>query len=195
MIEEAAALPRRYGFAPVTSKLYPTLEQRKAGREQQFRTIDKVNQGYISLDQWIAFSVDHIFKKMGELPKDYLGGSSSDVSKEEFIAFIRKAVNKGNPEYKELYHFLLKTFESGDENREGRVGPVAFDKMIEDAAAAPRRYGLAPKSEDMFPNARARLAKRKEYFANMDTDNNGYISFDEWLNYAIDHILKKVASL
>ena len=142
------------------SRLYPTLEQRKAGREMQFKQIDKVNQGYISLDQWITFSLDHIFKKMSELPKDYLGGSSNDVSKAEFIDFIRKAVVKGNPEYRELYHFLLKTFESGDENREGRVGPVAFDKMIEAAAAAPRRYGLAPKSEDMFPNARVKRLKK-----------------------------------
>jgi hypothetical protein len=29
LIEEAAALPRRYGYAPVTSRLYPTLDQRK----------------------------------------------------------------------------------------------------------------------------------------------------------------------
>lgn len=67
--------------------------------------------------------------------------------------------------------------------------------MIEKAAAAPRRFGLAPRSEDMFPNAKARLEKRKEYFAKMDKDNSGSISFDEWLNYAMDHIARKVACL
>jgi len=29
----------------------------------------------------------------------------------------------------------------------------------------------------------------------MDTNNSGTISFDEWLKYAYDHIVKKVASL
>ena len=33
----------------------------------------------------------------------------------------------------------------------GAVDPMAFDKMIEAAASAPRRYGLAPKSSEMFP--------------------------------------------
>ena len=40
-----------------------------------------------------------------------------------------------------------------------------------------------------------RLAKRKEYFAAMDVDGNGTISFDEWLNYAYSHIVLKVAKL
>ena len=40
-----------------------------------------------------------------------------------------------------------------------------------------------------------RLAKRKEYFATMDTNANGTISFDEWLNYAYKHIVSKVATL
>ena len=29
----------------------------------------------------------------------------------------------------------------------------------------------------------------------MDTNNSGTISFDEWLKYAHDHIIEKVASL
>ena len=54
--------------------------------------------------------------------------------------------------YRELYFFLLKTFQSGDVMRTGEVDPVSFDKMIEAAAAAPRRHGLAPKSSAMFAN-------------------------------------------
>ena len=33
----------------------------------------------------------------------------------------------------------------------GAVDPIAFDKMIEAAANAPRRFGLAPKTSDLFP--------------------------------------------
>jgi hypothetical protein len=32
----------------------------------------------------------------------------------------------------------------------GAVDPMAFDKMIEAAAEAPRRFGLAPKTSDLF---------------------------------------------
>ena len=87
---------------------------------------------------------------MTQLPKDYLGGTSDDVSKEEFVSFMKEAVNKGTPEYQELYFFLLKNFQSGDVKRSGLVDPVAFDLMIEDAATAPRRFGLAPKTSDLY---------------------------------------------
>ena len=40
-----------------------------------------------------------------------------------------------------------------------------------------------------------RLQKRKEYFKQMDTNQGGTISFDEWLQYAYEHIVEKVASL
>ncbi len=34
---------------------------------------------------------------------------------------------------------------------------MAFDKMIETAAKAPRRFGLAPKSAEMFPSDSVRV--------------------------------------
>ena len=151
LIEEAAELPRRYGYAPKSKAMYPSEGLRKAARAKQFLDMDTDNSGYITLDKWVAFATNHIAGKVTGLPKDYLGGTTENVSKEEFLAFIRKAVDRTTPEYKELYFFLLKTFQAGDENRTGEVGPVAFDKMIEAAAAAPRRYGLAPKTSDLFP--------------------------------------------
>ena len=33
----------------------------------------------------------------------------------------------------------------------GTVDLLAFDKMVEKAAFAPRRFGLAPKTSDLFP--------------------------------------------
>ena len=150
LIEEAAVLPRRYGFAPTSDTMFASDGVRKTTRAKQFLGIDKAGTGYITLDQWVAFAVNHIVGKIARLPKDCLGGSADNVTKEEFISFIRKAVDVSTPEYRELYFFLLKTFQAGDVNREGRVGPEAFDKMIEAAAAAPRRYGLAPSTASMF---------------------------------------------
>ena len=179
VIEEAAAMPRKYGYAPVTASLYPNESARKTARAKQFKAVDKVNQGYVSLDQWISFAMDHIFSKVDQLPKDYLSGTTNTVNKAEFITFIKKAVVKGNPEYKQLYHFLLKTFQNGDVKKEGRVSPEAFDRMIEAAAAAPRRFGLAPKSEEMFPNAAVRFEKHKPQNSNQSSFAHFSGSFGE----------------
>jgi len=194
LVEEAAVLPRKYGFAPKSSDMFPNEEARKKAREAQFDAIDTHKQGYISLEDWIKWATNHIMGKVKNLPKDYLGEGST-VSKSEFVEFVKRATDKSSPEYRELYFFLLKTFQSGDVMRTGEVDPVSFDKMIEAAAAAPRRHGLAPKSEAMFASDTERLTKRKEYFVTMDTNKGGTISFDEWLQYAYEHIVEKVASL
>jgi hypothetical protein len=69
---------------------------------------------YISLEQWVTWASDHIIGKESKLTKDYLGGTSQDVTKEEFLNFIKKATHKGTPEYRQLYFFLLKCFQEGD---------------------------------------------------------------------------------
>lgn len=195
LIEEAAKLPRKYGFAPSSETLFPSPTLRKSARARMFAEVDNTKQGYVTLEQWIRWSLEHIQGKLKNLPKDYLSGSSEDVTKEEFVDFIKRAVNKDTPEFRELYYFLLKTFQKGDVDRKGAIDPVAFDLMIEDAAKAPRRFGLAPRTSELFRTDRERQAKRREYFAKMDTNANGEISWNEWLEYALRHINAKVAAL
>jgi hypothetical protein len=67
--------------------------------------------------------------------------------------------------------------------------------MIECAAEAPRRFGLAPKSADMFKTDQERLINRMTLFSQMDTTSSGKITFDGWLNYAMKHIVGKVNRL
>jgi hypothetical protein len=93
---------------------------------------------------------------MSFLPKDYLGGTSAEVTRDEFVKFIRRAVERGSPEYRQLYFFLLKCFLEGDTEGTGSVDHVAFDKMIEAAAAAPRRFGLAPTTSQLFATTHVR---------------------------------------
>jgi Ca2+-binding EF-hand superfamily protein len=196
LIEEAAALPRLYGYAPKAEALYPSAALRKSARAKMFAGMDTDKNGYITLEEWVKYATTHIAGKVAShLPKDYLGGTSDTVTKEEFLDFIKKAVNKGTEEYQQLYFFLLKCFQEGDVNRTGAIDLVAFDKLIEAAAAAPRRFGLAPKTSDLFKTDAERIAKRREYFTVMDKDKNGQISFNEWLDYAYKHILGKVAAL
>ena len=77
-----------------------------------------------------------------DMPQNQIGISSSSNAQAKTVSIELL--------HRELYFFLLKTFQSGDVMRTGEVDPVSFDKMIEAAAAAPRRHGLAPKSEAMF---------------------------------------------
>ena len=151
LVEEAAALPRKYGYAPKTADMYASDMERKTARDKQFDAIDTLKQGYISLEEWIKWSTNHIMGKVEGLPKDYVGPSSK-ASKQEFISFLQRASDKSSPEYRELYHFLLNTFKSGDINFQGEIDAPTFDRLIEVAATAPRRHGLAPKTSAMFKN-------------------------------------------
>merc|ERR1712018_105948 len=51
-----------------------------------------------------------------------------------------------------------------------------FDNLIEEAAVLPRRYGYAPKTEDMFPNKSAREAARAQAFQGHGCRGFGYIT-------------------
>ena len=195
MIEEAAQLPRMYGYAPKSEDMFANAALRKSARAEQFKEMDKAGLGYISLNQWIRFAINHIMKKYVQLPKDCLSGSADDVTKEEFLSFIKKAVNTNNPEYKELYYFLLRTFQAGDKKGYGEVEPAEFDEMIECAAAAPRRFGLAPKTSEMFKTSTDRMINRMTLFSKCDTSGIGKVTFDGWLNFALEHIIGKVRGL
>ena len=133
--------------------------------------------------------------KLHHIPKDVLTGKADDITKQEFIDFVKKAINPRNEEHKELYHFLVRTFQAGDVSGYGEVGPAEFDEMIEWAAAAPRRFGLAPKSSEMFKSEQARLINRMTLFSQMDTTSTGKITFDGWLAFAMEHIMGKVRTL
>jgi Ca2+-binding EF-hand superfamily protein len=43
--------------------------------------------------------------------------------------------------------------------------------------------------------SQARIAKRKEYFKAIDKDGKGHITFNDWLEYAFQHIVEKVRVL
>ena len=194
LIEEAAYLPRKHGFAPKSSELYPTDEARIEARAKLFQEIDANQDGHITFEEWLEFSLKHVAGKMPLLGKDMM--VSNDTTKGEFVAFIKQATSdQTSPEYRELFCFLLKCFVDADKDRDGAVQPLEFDAMIEMAAATPRRLGLAPQTNTLYKSDAERLEKRKEFFRTMDINNDGNISFDEWLQYVNEHVISKVAQL
>jgi hypothetical protein len=44
-------------------------------------------------------------------------GGGKNVTKDEFAAFLKKAVQMGTSEHKQLYFFLLKCFQAGDSKK------------------------------------------------------------------------------
>jgi len=195
LIEEAAELPRLYGFAPSSAAMYSSEALRMASRKKLFNELDENNTGFVTVSQWIRYAIQHIAAKYIQLPKDYLSGSATGVSKEEFIAFVKRAVEPANKEYEELYYFLLRTFQAGDKNGYGEVEPAEFDEMVECAAEAPRKYGLAPATDKLYKNNNDRMMHRIAEFSKVDYHSQGFITFNEWLKYVLGHIRQKVRGL
>merc|ERR1712018_628071 len=96
---------------------------------------------------------NHIMGKIEGLPRDFLGVGSK-VSKAEFVGFVKRATDKSSPEYRELYFFLLRTFQAGDVMRTGEVDAVTFDRMIERPRMRPGGTAWLPRAAPCSPLTR-----------------------------------------
>merc|ERR1711953_777518 len=196
MVEKAGAFPRSHGLAPSTNELFKTDEERIAGRRKHFEAMDADKSGYISFDEWLEFTYSHVCAKVRLIvsTKSFEHGHSlGTMSRDEFIAFSRKATSDlSSPEYAKLYQFLLDCFRSADNDYDGKVDVEEFDMMVELAAKDVRRLGLAPTHKQMYKTRAERVAARKKLFQAMDADKSGFIGFEEWLQYSVKHIAEKV---
>ena len=122
--------------------------------------------------------------------------STFNKSKEDFIWWVKKAMaDKKSYSYSELYHSLLKMFAEADTNNDGLVSKESFSKLVDAAGALPRAYGFAPKDSDLYKTEKDKEEARKKMFDSMDKKSTGVITFDEWLNYCLEHIMAKTATL
>merc|ERR1712112_95771 len=117
-------------------------------------------------------------------------------SKEDFIWFVKKAVNdKKSYSHSEMYHSLLKLFVDADTNKDGLVGKASFSKLIDAAAAMPRAYGYAPEDSELYKTEAEKDAARQTWVDSMDLKSTGVITFDEWLKFCQEHIAAKTATM
>ena len=64
-----------------------------------------------------------------------------DKTREEFVTFIRQAINDPKSSAaEELYQFLVACYVRADTNMNGRIYNDMFDTLIEEAAELPRKY-------------------------------------------------------
>merc|ERR1712243_249691 len=111
---------------------------------------------------------------------DYIIMSSANTavntfnkSKEDFIWFVKKAVqDKKSYSYSELYH-SLKIFVDADTNRDGLFSKASFSKLVDAAASMPRAYGYAPADSDLYKTGEEKDAARQKMFDSMDLKSTG----------------------
>merc|ERR1712066_1077135 len=114
-------------------------------------------------------------------------------SAEEFVEFLKSATSSAeSPEHKDLYFHLLRCFTDADSTMSGVINAEGFDKLIDIAGMAPRKFGFAPSAAAMFKSDTERKASRAALFKTIDKDGGGTISFDEFLGWATEHIRGKV---
>jgi len=195
LVEKAATLPRRFGLAPSSAEYYPSVQARIASRKQMFAQMDTDHSGKIGLEEWVKFAITHITEKVRTM-QDVMDFQHLEKARpDDFVRYCEVAVtNRASEEYKSLYEHLFKTFVESDVEEKGAIRRSQFDILIEDAAKAPRVLGLAPSSAQAYPTEMDRMAARDQLFAAMDTQRRGYISFNDFLNWAVQHIAGKVNS-
>jgi len=114
----------------------------------------------------------------------------------EFNYFMVRALASTDDDcYIELYNLLLRSFVRADVDFDGKVSVEEFDSMIEAAAALPRKFGYQWWNEAACPDEASRKASREELFKKIDENNDGGISFDEWLAFALQHYKESTSSL
>jgi len=115
-------------------------------------------------------------------------------SKNQFVKFVNKAsMEPKSQEHKELYKFLCECFVDNDTDYDGQVSFNGFNSMIAEAATAPRRFGFAPHTREMYDSKEAYEMDRKTLFDQL-RGGNERIHLDAWLSWSMAHIQEKVGT-
>eukprot|EP00928_Gymnodinium_smaydae_P059349 TRINITY_DN4264_c0_g2_i1.p1 TRINITY_DN4264_c0_g2~~TRINITY_DN4264_c0_g2_i1.p1 ORF type:complete len:420 (-),score=70.95 TRINITY_DN4264_c0_g2_i1:87-1346(-) len=207
LIESAACLPRKFGYAPSAVEVYATQWDQVAARLSLFKSmhpkkgmISSAAGGqsefeYITFSMWLDWSICHIEGKVSLLsPVNSL--SRLESSKQDLEEFMKLACqSRKTLEYKELYHFLLKCFADADSNFDGLIDFENYVKLIDIAARAPRYFGLTIPDMQVFTNEKDKRDDLKRVFESLDVAGSGYLDFDTWLEYTYARICEKTREL
>merc|ERR1711976_174742 len=119
LIDEAATMPRAYGFAPADADLYKTEAEKDAARQKMFDSMDLKSTGVITFDEWLKFCREHIAAKTATMDPHPI---IDQGSVEEYKKFIKAAIEDSNSaESLELYWYMLEIFTEHDSDKDGIV--------------------------------------------------------------------------
>jgi len=119
--------------------------------------------------------------------------------KNSFLEWAAKAsADPNSVARRELYGMLAMRFGDTDVDKDGKINHQEFDRLCEDVASLPRRFGLAPSWEKEYGTVERRTASRRAMFDMLDLRQGaprGWIGLEQFVKWAIDHLITKVASI
>lgn len=208
LVELAAHIPRKFGYAPMSEDIFPTAAAKTKAREALFNQIRSASPsgqstaGMLTFDAWFSWVVKHVGEKATQRGGFWSSRSSSLMGGDaaEFLSFLVAATGSSkSPEYLDLYHHVRTVFTAVDRDYDGRINPEEFSELVELAAAAPREFGLAPKTSEMFKTPAEAKASRAKLFKEIDSKGrfgaSGFITFGKLLRWLVPHIKGKLAEV
>mmetsp|Transcript_68130 Transcript_68130/g.154170 ORF Transcript_68130/g.154170 Transcript_68130/m.154170 type:complete len:387 (-) Transcript_68130:205-1365(-) len=201
LIDAAAFLPRRFGYAPSTPELYSSDFDRVKQRLALFNGLKpkkawNINkQGsqydYISFNMWLHYAMTHIREKAvllkDESPRSKLEGTRDVV--QEFLAACQ---NRKSREYKEFYHVVLKCFVDSDKDMDGLIDMKSFYDLLEVMIGIPGIRALVPTADDKVSSGEHLWKVPQNIFRGLQHEFPGYITFDIWLDFMFTQLTEKV---
>jgi len=190
LLEKVAAVPRRYGLAPLSTEDYVARLVRHKDIFDAVDTKDGPARNVIGLDQFTEWAFEHVAVKVGQIPAKDVGlYHVEDYTEAEYIGFVERAVNNpGSYEHASFYNFILNCFVEADVECKGRITYDQFHALLSRAATVPRQFGLAPDDVDE--------AVRKQMFAAMELKRGGkptgYVTARKFWEWTVDHTAKKI---
>lgn len=84
----------------------------------------------------------------------------------------------------------MKCFVDADSDYDGLVGAKGFNNMVHEAALAPRRFGFAPHTREMYSSLEDFESARASLYSEL-AGNAGGITFESWYAWSVKHIAGK----
>ena len=205
LIDMAASIPRKYGYAPLDSEMYKTEVEKEDARKKMFDSMDLKSTGVITFDEWYKFSMEHIIAKTATLAAHPI----LDGNIEQFKQFLKVAVTPGSEENTELYWFLVELFTEHDTDKDGIVMLVDFPTMMDRMLETPKKLKLSHPDQVCYNNRKFQFlilqlqglfeedkSKREEHhkvmFKTYNPRGDDRMCLDEWVKLAMEGVFKKM---
>jgi hypothetical protein len=189
LLEKVAAIPRRYGLAPLSTENATERLQRHKAIFDKLDTKNGPARGVLGLDQCMEWTFEHVAGKITEIPEgDVALYHPEDYNEAEYLAFIERALVPGSYEHSSFYNFILNCFVEADTECQGRVNYEQFSKLLCRAAVVPRQFGLAPDTIDD--------ATRRAMFTQMELKRDGigqgFVTARKFWEWTVEHTQMKI---
>merc|ERR1712183_178778 len=190
LIDMAASIPRMYGYAPSDGELYRSEEDKDQARQLMFDSMDLRCTGVITFDEWFKFSMEHIAAKTATVaPHPILDHGN----KEEFVEFLKAAVQPGTPENTEMFWYLVELFTESDSNKDGLITLRKFPSMVDRLVETPQKLGITYPDQVMYEDDEDKKIYFQEIlFKTSNPRGDDKMTLDEWISFAMEKVFKKI---